>query len=127
MLQQTVVTAFSINNGTPFAAHTGILDLPPELLLSVLENVMNMAGRMDYQISVLKRANYHALFPISLSHSRLRRACIAAGMFSYIKPAMDLTSPASEETCRNFGKQIYYGCGSPWLTALMVDLSDPHV
>ena len=114
-------------SGRLLTSSTTLLHLPPEILLHIAEYVVKEEARTDFQITINRQTYYHALFPLSLSHSSLRKACIAAGMFSCIKPTLDISTPALEEMHRSFGRAIYRGYGLTPLRALVIDLSNPHV
>ena len=114
-------------SGRLSTSFTTLLHFPPEILISIAQYVVQEEVRSDFKITIIPQAHYHALSPLSLSHSSLRKACIAAGMFSCIKPTLDISTRIFEETHRSFGRVIYRGFGLTPITSLIIDLSNPKV
>jgi hypothetical protein len=114
----------------------GILDLPPELLLHIARFLVQDAhAAQEYQHHVFPNERFDVLASLSLTHSGLRKTCVAAGMFTGIRPRsgslpLDDTSGNRELPLEQSPPLLishFSRFGVPHLNALVIDLMNPDV
>jgi hypothetical protein len=102
----------------------GIIDLPRDILLHIVQELIELETQERYQSALFESGNFSSLKPLSMTHSILRHACIAAGMFKRVMPSTDLTAVVDS---RKYTKSLLEGYGRSFLTSLIIDLSNSKV
>src|SRR5271170_2679779 len=67
-----------------------LIRLPGELLLLIAYFIFEVEAETEYGFTIFKKWKLGTILPLSQTHSQLRRACIAAGMFSSLRPRFGL-------------------------------------
>jgi hypothetical protein len=99
-----------------------ILLLPPELLLSIARHLFD--SRTEYWSTVLTKPNISSLLALSQTHSALRAACIAGGMFSRVRPAMRFGPQHFIKDYKQFERLFRQVYSRPRVSSLSINLSN---
>jgi hypothetical protein len=99
-----------------------ILRLPPELLLSIARHVLET--RTEYWTTILTKPNISSLLALSQTHSALRAACIAGGMFSRVRPVLHFGPQHFIQDYKQLERLFQQAYSRPHISSLSIDLSN---